>query len=388
MPTITFTCETITPMFLSGADGSTPELRPPSIKGALRFWWRAMNGHLANTANGGIPNLLQEDERLFGGVNSGGKSSVLVRVFDREEKFIDGQKLQTYAEYDRNNRKVPYQKEGLAYLYYVLLNQKLKGLEGFDVETTFKVSLESKSLEDLRKGVAAFWLFIYLGGLGSRARRGAGAITVCPNGIEDKDNILDNFIQFKPQNGISMWDFIQNTLTKIRGQFPNTQKLQVSNEYSTIAPNHIYVSKKDDFSTWQEAVDDIGMIMKKLRKGKGHFKRNNRTFTMDTLDQKAAFGLPLRVQDDNELNFSSNDYNRRSSPICISVVKNISNDKFNWVVVHLQGRFMPPDSSLFFESINQNMTYPKREYSFPKEKDSLLKKFVNQVEAQSTQITY
>ena len=47
MHSITFTCETSTPMFLSGADGVTPELRAPSIKGALRFWWRAMNGHLS-----------------------------------------------------------------------------------------------------------------------------------------------------------------------------------------------------------------------------------------------------------------------------------------------------------------------------------------------------
>lgn len=46
MQTITFNCETISPMFLGGADGVTPELRPPSIKGALRFWWRALNGHL------------------------------------------------------------------------------------------------------------------------------------------------------------------------------------------------------------------------------------------------------------------------------------------------------------------------------------------------------
>ncbi len=46
MKTIEFECETITPMFLAGADGKTPELRPPSIKGLMRFWWRAMNGHL------------------------------------------------------------------------------------------------------------------------------------------------------------------------------------------------------------------------------------------------------------------------------------------------------------------------------------------------------
>lgn len=34
---IIFECEVVTPMFLAGADGKTPELRAPSIKGAIRF---------------------------------------------------------------------------------------------------------------------------------------------------------------------------------------------------------------------------------------------------------------------------------------------------------------------------------------------------------------
>ena len=59
MHTITFTCETITPMFLSGANQDVPELRPPSIKGALRFWWRAMNGDK--------PNMRDLETEIFGG---------------------------------------------------------------------------------------------------------------------------------------------------------------------------------------------------------------------------------------------------------------------------------------------------------------------------------
>ena len=42
-----FECETITPMFMYEADGITPELRPASIKGVMRFWWRAINGNLS-----------------------------------------------------------------------------------------------------------------------------------------------------------------------------------------------------------------------------------------------------------------------------------------------------------------------------------------------------
>ena len=41
MRTITATIEVVTPMFLGGADQSPDGIRPSSVKGALRFWWRA-----------------------------------------------------------------------------------------------------------------------------------------------------------------------------------------------------------------------------------------------------------------------------------------------------------------------------------------------------------
>jgi len=47
-------------MFLAGADGKTPELRAPSIKGAVRFWWRAMNGCLS------IKDLKEKESEIFG----------------------------------------------------------------------------------------------------------------------------------------------------------------------------------------------------------------------------------------------------------------------------------------------------------------------------------
>lgn len=32
----------VTPLFMSGSDKLKAELRVPSIKGVLRFWWRAL----------------------------------------------------------------------------------------------------------------------------------------------------------------------------------------------------------------------------------------------------------------------------------------------------------------------------------------------------------
>lgn len=62
MGTLNFNCRTVTPMFMAGADGKTAELRPPSIKGILRFWWRAMHA--------GDPEMREKEKMLFGGVSN------------------------------------------------------------------------------------------------------------------------------------------------------------------------------------------------------------------------------------------------------------------------------------------------------------------------------
>ena len=73
--TLTFYCQTLTPMLLHGADGQTPELRPPSIKGALRFWWRALHGHLS------LDILKKREAMIFGSTDQKlGKSSFSIQI--------------------------------------------------------------------------------------------------------------------------------------------------------------------------------------------------------------------------------------------------------------------------------------------------------------------
>jgi len=49
MKKLIFTLETITPLFLSGTDQSVVELRAASIRGHLRYWYRALLGGLGVT---------------------------------------------------------------------------------------------------------------------------------------------------------------------------------------------------------------------------------------------------------------------------------------------------------------------------------------------------
>ncbi len=75
-----FELETITPMFMGGADPRQSELRAPSIKGAMRFWWRAMNGHLS------LNELIKQEAEIFGDSGEHGRSKIIIRLKDIEIK--------------------------------------------------------------------------------------------------------------------------------------------------------------------------------------------------------------------------------------------------------------------------------------------------------------
>src|SRR5262245_51634695 len=75
---ITATFEIVTPMFMGGADPKRScELRVPSIKGALRFRWRALAW---SRFEGQLKDIHKEEARLFGSATVGRSSfSVALR---------------------------------------------------------------------------------------------------------------------------------------------------------------------------------------------------------------------------------------------------------------------------------------------------------------------
>ncbi|RUM75097.1 MAG: type III-B CRISPR module RAMP protein Cmr1, partial [Sulfurovum sp.] len=73
---LTFECETITPMFMYGADGKTPELRPASIKGVMRFWWRAIHGNLS------LEDLKEQEGEIFGDTDKKSSFSIKLKRYE------------------------------------------------------------------------------------------------------------------------------------------------------------------------------------------------------------------------------------------------------------------------------------------------------------------
>lgn len=167
-------------MFLAGADGQTPELRAPSIKGAMRFWWRAMHGHLAlenvldskDKTNVNTPGLKKLEAEIFGGGGDNAqRSSFTIQVFPKGN--------QRQGQYDL----VPHRSmRGNALNPGNLFDVKLCLQRGSKVENKGGISLEQLK--------ALFLLTCYLGGLGKRSRRGMGSVEI--EAINGDNKILES----------------------------------------------------------------------------------------------------------------------------------------------------------------------------------------------------
>ncbi len=177
MHTITFTCETITPMFLSGADQSVPELRPPSIKGALRFWWRAMNGHLVekkkdknNNDYWDYSKLKEQETVIFGGTESAQRSKVIIRT-------SQGTLSNSFNKLPSIDKK--YNIGGGNILNYLAFGTQETSDKSFlrayfQISKQFQITLRfpENITSDIIK---SFYLFSEYGGLGSKSRNGFGS---------------------------------------------------------------------------------------------------------------------------------------------------------------------------------------------------------------------
>lgn len=165
--TLTATFEIVTPMFLGDAEQKATAIRPTSVKGALRFWWRALNGHLSLT------DLAKEEARLFGSTDGGGVFRLAV-----EQNNI---KIKALNLTDRNNTpdstKLNVEKFGAQ--HYALgqgLTERNAITEGqFTIKFSFNTSIKDVERKKIEQSIQLFGL---LGSLGSRARHGWGSVSM------------------------------------------------------------------------------------------------------------------------------------------------------------------------------------------------------------------
>jgi CRISPR-associated protein Cmr1 len=180
-PTLVLRLRLTTPAFLGGADQS-PALRPASLKGLLRFWYRAMDPRFAWRERKDGPT---REERLFGGASKGaGQSPFLLHADPVPLKQLAWSAMDL-KRFDQGHGR--HRRNGLAYLGYPF------GMRGGGREAlaagqplVFRCILvrNADDPEQRRALLGAWWLLAHLGGVGSRSRRGFGSLNLEEWGID------------------------------------------------------------------------------------------------------------------------------------------------------------------------------------------------------------
>ncbi|MDZ7879508.1 MAG: type III-B CRISPR module RAMP protein Cmr1 [Saprospiraceae bacterium] len=216
MQSITFTCEVMTPMFLNGADGYTPELRAPSIKGVLRFWWRAMNGHLS------LSELKRQEGEIFGDNEHRSKFTLFVL-----EKDI---KLGKFAPIPHKGYKIDCIDVGST----------------FDVTLSVPVQMPNWTIEQCK---ALFELTCILGDFGKRARRGMGSVEIigCTDSTWKKEmptiQHIHNLMQQFSRHYIIKDNAIYNNFSGSMEYYPWIRRIEIGKDYGNYSDLLMKISK-------------------------------------------------------------------------------------------------------------------------------------------------
>jgi CRISPR-associated protein Cmr1 len=173
--------EAVTPLWIGGASYRA-ELRPPSMRGVLRFWFRALAGGLLGESLGDIA---AAEGAVFG--NTTRSSAVVVRLFGSP-------RIGTAVAADVA------QLPGVNYMFWSVFQQRRDAIlpgERFRLRLHARpypfppVEVAGRKLEmadSFELAAVALWLLLRLGGVGARSRRCAGgmrAITA-PAGWPDR----------------------------------------------------------------------------------------------------------------------------------------------------------------------------------------------------------
>ncbi len=275
---VIFHFETVTPMFLGDAETNMPEprtARTAPIKGALRFWWRAMNAHLVEKKNNkwDYSKLKEYESAIFGGTDSpkAQKSKVLIRIINSQLsvpnnfKELENQSKKTLPIHNLQKNKTE-QVNAIRYLGFGLYDFKDKEKNRYYVEGSWDLLCEYPEgdiiTEIQKKEVTiniekelqiAFSMLNLFGTLGSKARNGFGSIQ-----ISSKDFTLLSI------------DKIQEYLQKKQYCIPKP-KNSVEGIVPYTAFTELQVIKQGDAENPIEALEEIAI---KYRNAKKDIKPN------------------------------------------------------------------------------------------------------------------
>ena len=335
-----------TPLFGQGTDAGRPELRLPSFKGMLRFWWRALAW---SRLQGNLASIRQEEDLLFGSTGEG-QSRLIMRLQAPTNPAVvdDGQVLRIPG----MNQPVG---EGARYLGYGVMEAFASRNRGtvagqltracLAAPFQFEVQLRGRGLTDQQRQSVLDALIGLgtMGSMGSKSRKGYGSLSLI-------SATIDGRVEWQTPTTMA-------GLAAVIGSLRQTDSSEPLPEYTalTLESRHVLVSAESKEPLI--LLDHLGRELVRYRSwgrnGKVLGGDSERRFKDDhdlmklsirerkTHPRRVAFGLPHNYGPgaDHQVGPAGDGRERRASPMFIHLHQ--CGDTPVAVVSFLPARFLP-----------------------------------------------
>ncbi len=291
---LTLDFEILTPLYLGDGDGKQAELRPPSFKGLLRFWYRAAD-----------PEFRKHESDFFGGAGTGkGQSAVWLLI---DEKSAPKVKWENFNADRFNHGSGKNRRNGLVYLGFPLQLGEGKDREAISPGYSFTLTLLAprslgEKMTRFRRAVAAScWLLAHFGSMGSRARRGFGVLSLLNWTIEGEWPEIDELPLVSQATSVEKARAIlERSLAKINDWFGKWNESKKNS-----SPHHPHLGNKFEhklvgqaFQDWAKALDDMGYKMQDFRNRRTpDYQQIKEELTgvrpLNQAPERVSFGMPL-----------------------------------------------------------------------------------------------
>jgi CRISPR-associated protein Cmr1 len=165
-----FDINVITPLFGGGVQPGVNDpvtlIRPASIRGQLRFWWRATRGRSCPD----VASLRRREGEIWGTTETPSKISIEVEIRNRGRQ-------ERCAEYPPDRGFPRFLENYPLYALFPFQGNKREGVLPALVRQGISFSVYVTFLGDLQEDLLeALWAWVNFGGIGARTRRGCGAL--------------------------------------------------------------------------------------------------------------------------------------------------------------------------------------------------------------------
>ncbi len=377
MESLRLRCEVVTPLFCSGADQAEAEFRPPSVRGLVRYWFRAL---LGGVVGHDLPTLRALESKVFGDTRRASTASFRTRPEHVETK--------------QRGDRIDSVRSGLMYVGYPFYKWQrqerthtlARGMLAPGSTWSLEVLLP-RSKGNVRDVVTgALWTAFLFGGLGSRSRRGFGTIRV-----ETASGA--SALQWRwPRQPEAFVDWVRKNLQAVDGALcafvrdqgitPERHLLDVATSttsaFASFSRWRAVAFTHTTWRSWEPVLHDVGTFMRQFREvprsgaRQPHWKptvtQDYRAVVSRFLDGELnsgeavdlkhdAFGLPIQYRSPGRqgalaiLEWEEGD--RRGSPLFVHPVK-FDDNRYGLLCLLMASQFLPAEARAKLQVSDRN----------------------------------